>query len=61
MKREVYCKPQTLRGFVELEQGVCVVGSPVYTKTTNEIKASKHDTGFDSKDGDDGFQATEWQ
>ncbi|MBR5814553.1 MAG: hypothetical protein IKY37_08890 [Bacteroidaceae bacterium] len=58
MKREKYLKPQTARELLAMEQGICA-GS-VFTPTKNEVKASTHSTGFDSKDGTDTFSVTEW-
>ena len=49
-EREIYLKPLTHREQVVMEQGVCA-GS-VFLPSKNGVKASAHETGFDSGDND---------
>ena len=46
-EREIYLKPLTHREQVVMEQGICA-GS-VFTHEKSGVKASAHETGFDSE------------
>lgn len=48
-EREIYLKPLTHREQVVMEQGICA-GS-VFLPSKNGVKASAHETGFDSENG----------